>query len=59
MNAPGWELHRLAGEFRGHWAITVSGNWRLTFTLEGEDAVLVDHQGYHETDSSRSRSDDR
>ena len=47
MNAPGWKLHPLAGELKGHWAISVSGNWRLTFRFEGEDAVLVDYQDYH------------
>ena len=26
---------------------SVNGNWRLTFTFEGEDAVLVDYQDYH------------
>jgi proteic killer suppression protein len=25
----------------------VSGNWRMTFAFEGEDAVLVDYQDYH------------
>lgn len=47
MNAPGWKLHPLAGELKGHWAVSVSGNWRLTFAFEGEDAVLVDYQDYH------------
>jgi proteic killer suppression protein len=47
MNAPGWRLHRLAGNMSDHWAITVNGNWRLTFMFEGEDAVLVDYQDYH------------
>jgi len=47
MNAPGWRLHRLAGELRDHWAISVSGNWWLTFEFEGEDVVLVDYQDYH------------
>jgi toxin HigB-1 len=47
MNALGWKLHPLAGELKGHWAISVSGNWRLTFMFEGEDAVLVDYQDYH------------
>jgi len=37
----------LAGELENHWAISVSGNWRLTFKFEGEDAVLVDYQDYH------------
>lgn len=47
MNAPGWKLHPLHGSLEGHWSVTVSGNWRLTFAFEGEDAVLVDYQDYH------------
>ncbi|HEX9120794.1 MAG TPA: type II toxin-antitoxin system RelE/ParE family toxin [Terriglobales bacterium] len=47
MNAPGWRLHRLRGELENHWAVEVSGNWRLTFAFEGEDAVLVDYKDYH------------
>ena len=44
MNAPGWRLHR---ELENHWAVDVSGNWRLTFAFEGEDTVLVDYKDYH------------
>ena len=47
MQVPGWQLHALRGELDGHWAISVNGSWRLTFTFEGEDAVLVDYQDYH------------
>lgn len=47
MNQPGWHLHRLTGTLAGHWAVNVNGNWRLTFTFEGQDAVLVDYQDYH------------
>jgi toxin HigB-1 len=47
MKAPGWRLHPLHGELTGYWAIEVSGNWRLTFAFEGQDAVLVDYQDYH------------
>jgi toxin HigB-1 len=47
MNAPGWKLHQLTGNLAGHWSVTVNGNWRLTFTFEGTDAVLVDYQDYH------------
>jgi len=47
MNAPGWRLHHLAGELKDQWAVWVSGNWRLTFRFEGEDAVLVNYQDYH------------
>ena len=47
MNLPGWRLHPLAGKLAGHFAVTVSGNWRLTFRFEDGDAVLVDYQDYH------------
>ena len=47
MNASGWKLHALKGNLTGHWAIWVSGNWRLTFTFEDENAILVDYQDYH------------
>jgi len=47
MNAPGNNLHRLKGDLEGHWAIKVSGNWRLTFLFHGEDVELVDYRDYH------------
>jgi len=47
MNAPGYALHPLKGDLERHWAVRVSGNWRLTFAFEGEDAILVDYQDYH------------
>ena len=47
MNAPGNDLHMLKGNLAGHWSVKVSGNWRLTFRFEGEDAVLVDYQDDH------------
>lgn len=47
MNVPGWKPHPLKGAQKGHWSVWVSGNWRLTFRFEGEDAVLVDYQDDH------------
>jgi len=48
MNLPGWKLHPLKGrDLKGHYAVSVSGNWRLTFKFDGVDAVLVDYQDYH------------
>lgn len=43
----GWRLHRLTGIRAAQWAVTVNGNWRLTFEFEGQDAVLVDYLDYH------------
>jgi proteic killer suppression protein len=47
MNLPGWTLRKLSGDLKGHWAVKVSGNWRLTFAFEKVDAILVDYQDYH------------
>jgi toxin HigB-1 len=47
MGVPGWQLHPLKGNLKGHWSVSVSGSWRMTFRFEGEDAVLVDYQDYH------------
>jgi len=48
MNLPGWKLHPLQGrDLKGHFSVWVNGNWRMTFTFEGTDAVLVDYQDYH------------
>ena len=47
MNASGWRLHSLTGDLAGHYSVMVSGNWRMTFTFNGTDAVLVDYQDYH------------
>lgn len=47
MNLPGWNLHPLKGELKGHFSVQVSGNWRMTFMFDDGDAVLVDYQDYH------------
>lgn len=47
MAAPGWRLHPLKGGLAGHWAVWVDSHWRLTFTFENSDAVLVDYKDYH------------
>ncbi len=35
------------GDLKGHWSLTVNANWRMVFTFEGDDAVLVDYRDYH------------
>ena len=47
MRLPGLDLHELRGDRRGTWAVTVSGNWRVTFTVEGRDIARVDYEDYH------------
>lgn len=47
MNLPGWRWHPLSHDLAGHWAVWVDENFRLTFTFEGADAILVDYGDYH------------
>ena len=47
MNLPGYRLHKLTGDRKEIWSLTVSGNWRITFYFEGQDAYLVDYEDYH------------
>ena len=47
MNLPGLQLHQLKGNRRGTWAVSVSGNWRVTFTFVEQDFDRVDYEDYH------------
>ena len=47
MNLSGFRFHALSGPMRGHYAVQVSGNWRVTFRFEDGDAYDVDYLDYH------------
>jgi proteic killer suppression protein len=47
MALPGLSLHSLRGDRKGAWAVSVSGNWRVTFTFVGKDADGVDYEDSH------------
>jgi toxin HigB-1 len=47
MKLPGARLHQLKDDRKGQWAVSVSGNWRLVFDFDGEDATNVDLIDYH------------
>lgn len=47
INLPGFKLHPLKGDLKGHWSIWVNGNWRVTFRFIDNDIELVDYQDYH------------
>lgn len=46
-HASGYGLHPLKGDLKGHWAVKVSGNWRLTFRFEDGNAYVLNYQDYH------------
>jgi len=47
MELPGLRLHPLKAKLRGRRSVTISGNWRVTFSFSGKGAVLVDYEDYH------------
>ena len=47
MRLPGLRLHELKGNRANRWAVDVSGNWRVTFRFEGQDAEEVNYEDYH------------
>ena len=47
MNLPGFRFHALKGALKGHYAVSVSGNWRVTFRIEDGHAVDLDYADYH------------
>ena len=51
MNLPGLNLHPLSKkkslDLRGHWGVSISGNWRVTFQFEGNDVINVNYLDYH------------
>ena len=47
MAVPSWKLHPLKGDLQGHWAITVNGNWRITFEFQDGNAYVLDYEDYH------------
>ena len=47
MNISGFRLHPLKGEMKGRWAISVNGNWRLTFEFKDGNVFILDYEDYH------------
>lgn len=47
MRLPGYRFHALKGRRKGTYAVSVSGNWRLTFGFEAGDAIDVNLEDNH------------
>ena len=47
MDLPGFRLHRLRGNWKGFWAVTVRANWRVIFRFADGNALDVDYVDYH------------
>ncbi len=47
MNLPSFRLHRLTGDLKGFWSVTVRANWRIIFRFDDGKASSVDLMDYH------------
>lgn len=47
LDLPGYQLHPLKGSRKGTWAISVSGNWRLTFEFTDGNVYILNYEDYH------------
>ncbi len=45
--APGWRVHRLSGERRNEWSVSVSANWRITFEERDGAIERLNLEDYH------------
>ena len=46
---PGWKAHRLVGDRKDVWSLSVTKNWRITFRVDrtGSEIVDLDYEDYH------------
>lgn len=47
MNFPGLDLHSLKGKLHDFYSVKVSAKWRVIFTFEDKNVILVDYIDYH------------
>ena len=47
---PNFGLHELVGDRKGQWSMTVTRNWRMTFGVNDDGALIdMDLEDYHGT----------
>jgi proteic killer suppression protein len=47
MDIPGLKLHALKGKLKNRFAVSVSGNWRITFEFRESNVYVLDYEDYH------------
>ena len=47
MDLPGYKFHALKCDRKGEFAVSVTGNWRITYQFIGDDAVNVNLEEFH------------
>ena len=44
---PGWRIHQLTGDRAETWSFSVSGNWRITFSVKSNEIYDLNLEDYH------------
>ncbi len=44
---PGWRIHQLTGDRKGQWSVSVTRQWRITFTEENNVIQHLHLENYH------------
>ena len=46
---PSFRAHKLTGDRKGTWSLSVTANWRITFRIDREEMEIVDldYEDYH------------
>ena len=47
MNTPGMDFHKLIGNLKGYYSVSVTGNWRVIFKFIDQHAEVVNYLDYH------------
>lgn len=47
LNRPSLRLHKLKGDLKNFWSVTIRANWRIVFRFQDGDACDVDFVDYH------------
>lgn len=47
MNTPSMRFHKLQGDLKNFYSVTVNGNWRVIFKFDSTNAIDVDYIDYH------------
>ena len=49
QDVPIWKVHRLSGDRKGTWSLTVTRNWRITFRIDRTEGEILDldYEDYH------------
>jgi len=48
-DVPSWKAHQLTGDRKGTWSLSVTRNWRMTFSVDraAGEIIDLDYEDYH------------